>query len=81
MATAQAAAQSAMTANTPLAAQEKTNYGLERGFMGETPPMPGPEAKMGEAPPEGAGPAAPQGQRAESPSLTFSRTSSQALVS
>jgi hypothetical protein len=48
MATAQAAAQSAMTANTPLASQEKTNYGLERGFMGETPPMPGPEAQMTE---------------------------------
>lgn len=59
MATAQAAAQSAMTANTPLASQEKTNYGLERGFMGETPPMPGPEAAappMAGAPAEGAPP-------------------------
>ena len=67
MATAQAAAQSGMTANTPLAAQEKTNYGLERGFMGETGAMPGPEATgatpppmMGEAPPEMGAP--PEGE-------------------
>jgi hypothetical protein len=53
MAMAQSASQSAMTANVPLASQEKTNYGLERGFMGETPPMPGPEAQM---PPGAAGP-------------------------
>jgi hypothetical protein len=62
MATAQAAAQSTMTANTPLASQEKTNYGLERGFMGEAPPMPGPEAAAIQgAPPSGAGIAAPLG--------------------
>jgi hypothetical protein len=46
MALAQQVAQSAMTANTPLASQEATNYGLERGMMGETPPMPGPEAAL-----------------------------------
>ena len=56
MATAQAAAQSSMTANVPLAAQQKTNYGLERGFVGEAGPMPSPEAQMGGAPPEGAAP-------------------------
>jgi hypothetical protein len=50
MAIANAAAQSPMTANVPLMSQEATNYGLERGFMGETPPMPGPEAAMPPAP-------------------------------
>lgn len=56
MAMSQQAAQSAMTASTPLASQEKTNYGLERGFIGETPPMPGPVAEAapgGAVPPEG----------------------------
>ena len=57
MALAQQVAQSAMTANVPLASQEATNYGLERGMMGETPPMPGPEA----ATIPGAAPAAPVG--------------------
>lgn len=47
MAIAQAASQAPMTANTPLASQEKTNFGLETGFMGETPPMPGPEGEIG----------------------------------
>lgn len=58
MAIANAAAQSPMTANVPLMSQEATNYGLERGFMGETPPMPGPEAQMPAegAPPEGMPP-------------------------
>jgi len=44
MAIAQAAAQSPMTANVPLAPQEQTNYGLTRGSMGELPPPPGPVA-------------------------------------
>lgn len=57
MATAQAAAQSVMTANTPISDQQKTNYGLERGFIGETGEMPGPQAKMAEAPPEMGAPA------------------------
>ena len=46
MALANQVAQSAMTANTPLASQEMTNYGLERGLVGETAPIPGPEAQM-----------------------------------
>ena len=60
MALAQQVAQSAMTANVPLASQEATNYGLERGMMGETPPMPGPEAATIPAGPQMA-PAAPTG--------------------
>lgn len=44
MAIANQAASSAMTANTNLSEQQQTNYGLERGFMGETGAMPGPEA-------------------------------------
>lgn len=59
MAAANAAAQSPMTANPELGAQERVNYGLERGFMGEVPPMAGPEANggMAGAPPEMGGPA------------------------
>jgi hypothetical protein len=57
MAIANQAANSAMTANVPLADQQTTNYGLERGFTGETPPMPGPEAQAS-APPTGAPPEA-----------------------
>lgn len=45
MAMATQAAQSPMTANTDIGAQQRTNYGLERGFMGETGPPPGPEAQ------------------------------------
>lgn len=49
MAAAQMAAQSPMTANPELGAQERVNYGLERGFTGEVPPMAGPEALGGPA--------------------------------
>ena len=52
LAMSQQVAQSGMTANTPLSDQQQTNYGLERGFMGETGPAPGPQ---GEAPPATAG--------------------------
>jgi hypothetical protein len=58
MAIANAAAQSPMTANVPLMSQEYTNYGLERGLMGEMPAMPGPEASMPPAP-EGPPPEMP----------------------
>lgn len=46
MALASQAAQSAATANPDLGAQERTAYGLERGFMGEMPTPPGAEAQM-----------------------------------
>jgi len=54
MAVAQQAAQSPATANPDLGQQERTAYGLERGFMGEMPTPQGAEAQM----PAGA-PAAP----------------------
>lgn len=53
MAIANQAAQSAMTANPNMADQQLTNYGLERGLVGETQPMPQPIAG-------GAGPQAEQ---------------------
>ncbi len=62
MAMANQVANSAMTANPDLGAQERTSYGLERGFMGEMPTPPMPEGEMptgapatgapAEAPPE-----------------------------
>jgi hypothetical protein len=61
MAIANQAANSPMTANTDIGAQERTAYGLERGFMGEAPPPPMP---TGEVPAEGmpAEGAAPEGE-------------------
>ena len=63
MAMAQQMVNSAATANPDLGAQERTNYGLERGFMGEMPAQPMPEAQgaappaeMGGAPPTEEGP-------------------------
>ncbi|MDD3983511.1 MAG: hypothetical protein PHU54_06155 [Candidatus Omnitrophica bacterium] len=56
MAMAQQMATSAATANPDLGAQERTAYGLERGFMGEMPTPPGAEAQMQ------AGAPAPEGQ-------------------
>jgi hypothetical protein len=68
MAIAQAAAQSPMTANVPLGAQEQTNYGLERGMMGETGPPPGPEAAAGVPPgPETGAPVEGMTMGAETP--------------
>ena len=65
MAMAQQMANSSATANPDLGAQERTNYGLERGFMGEMGappmpeasggapgPMPGAPAEAGSPPPE-----------------------------
>ena len=46
VATAQAASQSAMTANAPLADQQMTNYGLDRGLVGETGPPPTAESTV-----------------------------------
>lgn len=46
MAMSQQVAESAMTANVSPAAQEQTNYGLERGMTGETGAMPAPTAQM-----------------------------------
>jgi hypothetical protein len=69
MALAQQASQSAMTANVPLASQEATNYGLERGMLGETPPMPSPEAGVipgaPAGPPPEASAAVPEAPQAE----------------
>jgi hypothetical protein len=56
LATAQAAAQSPMTANPSMAAQPMTEFGLETGFKGETGPPPGPEGMMGEGAPMEGGP-------------------------
>jgi len=58
MAIANQASQSGMTANPNLADQQMTNYGLERGLVGETGPMAQPEGKAG-APAAGAAPAQP----------------------
>lgn len=55
MALAAQMSQSPATANPDLGAQERTAYGLERGFMGEMPTPPSAEAQM-----PGAAPA-PQG--------------------
>jgi hypothetical protein len=46
MAMANQMATSPATANVDIGAQERTAYGLERGFMGETPAMPAPEGQM-----------------------------------
>jgi hypothetical protein len=54
MAIANGAASSPMTANVDPGAQQRTNYGLERGFMGETGAMPGPEAAATSAGPSAA---------------------------
>jgi len=51
MAIANSAAQSGVTANTDIGAQQRTNFGLERGFMGETGAMPGPEGEAATAAP------------------------------
>ena len=56
MAIAAQAAQSPATANPDLGAQERTAYGLERGFMGEMPTPPGAEAQMPGAAPAAQGP-------------------------
>lgn len=47
---AQGMASSPATANVDIGAQQRTNYGLERGFIGEAGAPPGPEAR-----PEAAG--------------------------
>jgi len=53
LAMSQQVASSGMTANSPLSDQQQTNYGLERGFMGETGAPPSPEGEA--APPATAG--------------------------
>ena len=75
MAIAQAAAQSPMTANVPLASQEQTNYGLTRGALGETGPPPGPEAA---ATPQGAPPGTPAGPQPTAPVEGLQMASQQA---
>jgi len=55
MAIANQAATSPTTANPNLADQQQTNYGLERGMVGETGGMPGPEAKAQASTPPPAG--------------------------
>jgi hypothetical protein len=72
MALAQSVAQSPMTANPQLGAQEQTNYGLERGMMGEMGPPPGPEAQMGAIP--GPPPALPEAPP-EEPGMTMGEES------
>jgi hypothetical protein len=68
MAIANSAANSAMTANVDPGAQQRTNYGLERGFMGETGAMPGPEAEASAAaPPVDMGSAIPLEQAGNVP--------------
>jgi len=56
MAIANQAASNPTTANPNMADQQATNYGLEKGMVGETGGMPGPEAQAAQAgpAPEGA---------------------------
>lgn len=63
MAIANQAASSPSTANPNMADQQVTNYGLERGMVGETGGMPGPEAQA----PQGATGPAPAGPEAPAP--------------
>jgi len=63
LAMSQQVAQSGMTANVPLGDQQQTNYGLERGLMGETGAAPGPQGQAAPAPPTSPGPGGdPTGQ-------------------
>lgn len=53
MAIANQAGSSPMTANPNMADQQMTNVGLERGLVGETQPMPGPEGQSPQGAPAG----------------------------